>query len=66
MIVGITVFATAAFAERPPEPRSLSAKCNREVGGHYNWTMRSWVISRRQIMAKNACIDRMTNNGKKR
>jgi hypothetical protein len=60
MIVFLSVFASAAFAQTAPEPRSIVAKCNKEAGGHYNFAMKQWVVNQRHIAAKNACVDRMT------
>ena len=49
----------AAQHRQPPEPRSIAGKCNKEVGGYYNWMSKQWVIKSHLIAAKNACVTRM-------
>jgi hypothetical protein len=72
-VAGLTVaFAVAGFiggvvtasARMPPEPRSIAGKCNKEVGGHYDWLKKQWVVRASLIMAKNACVQRMMEKGR--
>ena len=70
LIVVITINGFAfdgvgtASALTPPEPRSIAAKCNKEVGGHYDWLKKQWVVRSSLIMAKNACVQRMMEKGR--
>lgn len=52
------------FGPDAPEPRSIAAKCNKEVGGHYDWLKKQWVVHSSLIMAKNACVQRMMEKGR--
>jgi hypothetical protein len=59
--VTVAFLPSAALSQhRAPEPRSIAAKCNKEVGGYYNFTKKSWVVPRHLIAAKNTCVQRMS------
>jgi len=49
--------STSAYAEAyPPQPQSLTGKCNQWAGGVYNPSIHKWVItSRYQMLRKLAC-----------
>lgn len=62
----LACLSTSALAQyNVPEPRSIAAKCNKEAGGWYSHARKSWVVSGKQVAAKNDCVYRMTH-GKQR
>jgi hypothetical protein len=63
--VFLLVVPQASWAQgTPPEPTTIVGKCNKEVGGRYDWGRKQWVIPQRLIAAKNACVTRMLQGGR--